>query len=726
MADSSSTGGPASRPNEGASAAPKSNRHRRPRGRKPANGGDKKDAGGNSKDNESKPVPNNKGVQNPQNRRRRVPLVRDGQITQVLKRYSGRKETDTVFSLRIKPSDPEFAFDLDTLLVDLNVPDDYPATIPWIKVKNEDIPRGYAINVERGFYGVANAKRKTSLANLIQDLDKNLESYLKQEKQETIKIVKFKGSSKQASPPPPPSRAEASGAVSSSTVSSAGSSVPTSSTDARFKFDPKRKPLFVPKEVKDRREAEMSIMRQRLKDDVTLYSDQSDAVFTVRISPQGSELLPEEYQGSVQVRLTVPKDYNLSPCHIKFVNSGPGSETVEKNFNSHAASHMRGWTLVSHLNFLSEKFMSLLLDDTVDHRILDQNAGTSTTEKTEYNVETAESYVSDKAKSKQPADDHDGAPSLDEDSTDHDSSAAPSTASDSDSDSDSEYEGEGTPSLKLREQGTAIEFPQLEMSNIGYLEVHGLHLVVKCERCKTFNEVANIVSGPFGRESKLHSLRCEKCDHVMGIGFRKNLLFSTNHNAGYLDLVGCSAVDILPSSYTPTCGPCSESSAVPFRKVELGRIVTQNCRNCHAKMSLLIPDFRLDVLSTGDVSRERVGPAKSKKKSEKLGLVGGTPLPNNGSCAHYKKSQRWFRFSCCGRVFPCDKCHDAAMDHTEERANRMICGKCSREQNFSNVCVFCRQSFEHRFSPFWEGGKGTRDKTRMSRKDPRKYKRVPK
>jgi hypothetical protein len=24
---------------------------------------------------------------------------------------------------------------------------------------------------------------------------------------------------------------------------------------------------------------------------------------------------------------------------------------------------------------------------------------------------------------------------------------------------------------------------------------------------------------------------------------------------------------------------------------------------------------------------------------------------------------------------------------------------------------------------FWEGGKGTRDKTKMSRKDPRKYKR---
>ncbi|KAK6508334.1 hypothetical protein TWF506_010428 [Arthrobotrys conoides] len=85
------------------------------------------------------------------------------------------------------------------------------------------------------------------------------------------------------------------------------------------------------------------------------------------------------------------------------------------------------------------------------------------------------------------------------------------------------------------------------------------------------------------------------------------------------------------------------------------------------------------------------------------------------------------RFSCCNKVFPCDKCHDSSVEprHPSEHANRMICGACSREQNYRpDDCAFCGHSFVSKNSGFWEGGKGTRDKTRMSRKDPRKYKRV--
>ena len=38
------------------------------------------------------------------------------------------------------------------------------------------------------------------------------------------------------------------------------------------------------------------------------------------------------------------------------------------------------------------------------------------------------------------------------------------------------------------------------------------------------------------------------------------------------------------------------------------------------------------------------------------------------------------RFPCCGKAFPCDVCHDSTEDHPMERANRMICGYCSKEQ----------------------------------------------
>lgn len=55
----------------------------------------------------------------------------------------------------------------------------------------------------------------------------------------------------------------------------------------------------------------------------------------------------------------------------------------------------------------------------------------------------------------------------------------------------------------------------------------------------------------------------------------------------------------------------------------------------------------------------------------------------------------------------------------------MLCGFCSREQNYRpEDCGICHAVLVgKKGSGFWEGGKGTRDKARMSRKDPRKYKR---
>lgn len=48
----------------------------------------------------------------------------------------------------------------------------------------------------------------------------------------------------------------------------------------------------------------------------------------------------------------------------------------------------------------------------------------------------------------------------------------------------------------------------------------------------------------------------------------------------------------------------------------------------------------------------------------------------------------------------------------------MICGYCSREQNYRpEDCGICHSSLIKKAgSGFWEGGKGTRDKTKMSRK----------
>jgi hypothetical protein len=77
-------------------------------------------------------------------------------------------------------------------------------------------------------------------------------------------------------------------------------------------------------------------------------------------------------------------------------------------------------------------------------------------------------------------------------------------------------------------------------------------------------------------------------------------------------------------------------------------------------------------------------------------------------------------------VYACDRCHDEGEEHVNEWANRMICGFCSREGNYRpEDCGFCHCVLVGKKSGgFWEGGKGTRDRVRMSRKDKRKHRRI--
>lgn len=212
----------------------------------------------------------------------------------------------------------------------------------------------------------------------------------------------------------------------------------------------------------------------------------------------------------------------------------------------------------------------------------------------------------------------------------------------------------------------------------------------------------------------------------MSFGFRRQLIHPNSNRAGYLDLDGCTIADLLPSSFIPTCAECSSSFPAPGVVAVRGESASASCRQCHRKMVFKLPEVKfLRVGSAAFTSRNQALPRKKPK--EALGIVAGQELPRRGRCSHYGKSYRWFRFSCCAKVFPCDKCHDAETDHPNEHANRMICGFCSREQIYRpENCGVCRAVLIGKAgSGFWEGGKGTRNKVLMSRKDPRKYKRRP-
>lgn len=136
----------------------------------------------------------------------------------VLKFITSQPDQPIHLSFQFAPSDPDFPYNVEMVKISLSIPPKYPYSKdarPSIYVLNDDIPRGFAVNLEIGFRRIAAAAMGVEdeeielvegkgLLSQIKTLDKYLEVFLKQEKKETIKFVKSKKRDKSSSPSPTP------------------------------------------------------------------------------------------------------------------------------------------------------------------------------------------------------------------------------------------------------------------------------------------------------------------------------------------------------------------------------------------------------------------------------------------------------------------------------------------------------------------------------------------
>ena len=277
----------------------------------------------------------------------------------------------------------------------------------------------------------------------------------------------------------------------------------------------------------------------------------------------------------------------------------------------------------------------------------------------------------------------------------------------------------------LQKKGTSIRFVNLNLVNISLLSPHMVSVSVKCQRCKTNADFLNIKPNGGSGDLEWASKSCVKCSEIMVVNFRPDLVHLSNSQLGFLDCVSCTLQDILPSKLLATCAQCDATQTPNACFETIGSSV--HCRECHSVMTLGASQFKFVTLQApvqpkSAVSREK----KMEKKQKREGLSIGTALPQNGVCVHYKKSYRWFRFPCCGKLFACDICHENANSdaHEMQWATRQVCGFCSREQVYSatKTCVCGKDLVRKDHGGFWEGGKGTREKGKMNRNDSHKFK----
>lgn len=652
--------------------------------------------------------------------------ARTYQIDQVKRRFSPQETTsaagDTSLTFSFSPSDPDFPYELETLKCELRIPSGYPQRKPWIVVKNSDIPRGFAINIEKGFEKLVETRKGATLLALINALDRNLEAFLSEQKAETVKLVVFKDTSH--------------------LEQEATKATPSPDRTPSPVVKPQLHKPYVPEEsftgdqiaeAKARRAQEVRQLEARMSR-LPNYQRSSDGiVYTLPLEPKRRSMLPLGLQPVQSAQLIIPLLYPLQPLRILLNGvDSQDAEGVEELFTK-VASEKKEMSLTSHLNYLTQN-LHLLAKQAAAQAAAQAAQAVHVSPKTEAKKAEHSSVLSDARDGKGhleviPRPPEWSLPNQNpdyfglDDTSDYSEDESEEERSEGGVDGSNTKPGSSSGPSQTSEVGTAISLPHIELHNVELLEVFSLSLLVKCDRCKTLNEVPNLRDGV-----EKTQVSCKKCAIEFRVKFRKELVHMASTRAGFIDIVGCSVQDMLPSIFIPTCGKCSTSfPATPGLSSVRGETTTNVCRECHSRFTFKIPEVKFLVYSyTNAVPRSQ---ASRANRHEKLGLHAGEPLPNKGACEHYKRSYRWFRFSCCGKVSPCDKCHNASEEsgsHVDEWASRMICGWCSREQKYHpEMCQFCGRSVIGKSGKgYWEGGKGTRNKLLMRRGDRRKYQRV--
>ncbi|KAJ5256400.1 Zinc finger CCCH-type [Penicillium chrysogenum] len=669
---------------------------------------------------------------------------REFQINQLRRRYRPQEVNDaqgTTLTFGLVPSDPDFPFELERLHCVLHVPTSYPKGRPTLAVTNTEMEAAYQANVVRGFNDIVDFTYRTNsrgtLLGWLNSLDRKLESLLTTlERGPTLKFFANIGDgSTTKEPTKAPEKTLSQQSLSqgrSKTASVAAKPVPQARTVAP-KHTAEAKAAAEKRRATETKQLEARLGR------LPMYQKLPDGrTYVVPIQPTKKDRLPRTLQALKTVKLIVPPLYPLEHSSIKLQGvEGLEVKATEVGFTQWVEQTSQ-LSLVSQINYLASnihKFAETPLPKVQEPAgdvpsTFEEDEDENVEEPTKAPAASLTQDIEDKPHLvviPRPPEWSVPNPNSGTEGTSDESSYEEDEYSDEEEEEDEEG-GAPVPAPvdnNAPGRGVALSFPFLELYGIELLELASLNITIKCDRCKVSLDVKNVpqITDEKGQMPKMES--CRKCANNMSVAFRKQLMHSHANRAGYLELGGCTIGDMLLSDFIPTCSECSTAHPAPGISAVRGESAMGICRQCHRKMVFKIPEVKFLLVGSAAITARGALPRK-RKPQEVLGIVAGQELPRRGRCQHYAKSQRWFRFSCCSKVFPCDKCHDAETDHPNEHANRMICGYCSREQIYRpENCGICKAVLIGKAgSGFWEGGKGTRNRALMSRKDPRKFKRI--
>ena len=433
------------------------------------------------------------------------------------------------------PSDPDFPYEMVSLECVLHVPTVYPKDgRPSLDVKNKDMGRGYQINVERGFARLAESRPQSTLLALMNSLDKQLESLLTEQKAETITIIPNHIPGKIVQP------AESVKTVQE--IKTPQQNPAVSSRPQGFYTTEQRRLASA------RREAETRQLEARIGR-LPLFSKSSDGIaYTVPIIPRKHEDLPVPLQAVKSIKLFVPLLYPLQHCRAEILGvSREAANHTEKGFEKKAKESPET-TLMGHVNYLAQN-MHLLATQPMEEPEAEKaeipnvaplsfsEAAPEKDVRPEKGDEDDRSHIKFIPRPPEWADQNE-----EEDSTDSEYSDSYDSGDEDEKDGGAALDTvpESSAPITAPERGISLSFPFLELYGIELLELLSLCVTIKCERCKDTMDISSL------RDKGHRTESCKKCTMPLSVGYRRELMHANSVKAGFLDLEGCTVLDMLP------------------------------------------------------------------------------------------------------------------------------------------------------------------------------------
>ncbi|KDB20865.1 hypothetical protein H109_07190 [Trichophyton interdigitale MR816] len=503
---------------------------------------------------------------------------REFQINQIRRRFSPEERHDahgTHLTFTMKPSDPDFSYDLTGLDCILRVPATYPAYgEPSLEVSNGNLDASKRKLVERKFEQVSKDVKSGNLLYCMNALDRHLANLLSAAPVPETYDPRF------------PERLP-------STMSfeyKAPSSNQKNKRAARVSeiVDPQR------------RLKEVGQLKSRLGKHPLFLAHSDQVSFTIAIKPSQPMQLPNALRNIKSIILIVPSNYPGEPCRIKLPDVNDSSARVtEQAFYQHCMESP-GISLTAHINYLAATMHKMSYQEPIEREV-DLHE--------ELSALSLEEQPHDKCSPPSPLIEASQLTTVNAKTQNSEGKShiqvIPRPPEWESPDETGSEEGNDDPAAENHVhcgggRKVLISCPALELQGIELLELKSLSLTLRCARCKELQDMKNIKIGDDGHSTPHYRVEsCRKCSNRLSVGFYRELMHNGSNRAGTLTLEGCTPADLLPSNFTPTCSKCSTTYSAPGVTAFQGDASLTFCRACHQKMSFKLPDIKF--LLVGDV-----------------------------------------------------------------------------------------------------------------------------